>query len=147
MTPQQPSSAVTPVAATPVAATPVHAIPPKTAGRQFGWRREAIIDVYNAMLGIVLAVSPWLFGFSRDIARADAWVSAAIVIAVSLMAIIAFAEWKEWTNIIAGLWLVASPWLLGFPHTRAMHVVIGVGLLIAYDAALELWVVRTHYAA
>jgi hypothetical protein len=136
MTPRQPGRVPT-----------VHQSRRTAVGRQFGWRREAIIDVYNAMLGMALAVSPWLFGFSRDIVRADAWVCAAIVIAVSFLAILAFAEWKEWINIVAGLWLVASPWLLGFPHTRAMHVVIGVGLLIAYDAALELWVVRTHYGA
>jgi hypothetical protein len=127
-------------------ATPIHATGRKAVPRHFGWRREAIIDVYNLGLGLLLAVSPWLFGFSRDIARADAWVCAAIVVAASLMAIVAFSEWKEWVNIAAGGWLVASPWLLGFPHTHAMHVVIGIGLLIAYDAALELWVIRTHYS-
>ncbi|MDQ2083380.1 SPW repeat protein [Xanthobacteraceae bacterium Astr-EGSB] len=110
-----------------------------------GWRREAIIDVYNILLGAMLAISPWLFGFTRDIARADAWAAAAIIVTVSLLAVTAFAEWEEWINIAVGGWLIVSPWVLGFTHTHAMFVIIAIGALVAYDAALELWVVRTRY--
>jgi len=42
-----------------------------------------------------------------------------------------------------GAWIVASPWLLGFPHTIAMHVFIGIGIVVMYLAALELWLI--HY--
>jgi hypothetical protein len=115
--------------------------------QRIAWRSGAIIDVYNVMLGVALAVSPWLFGFSRGAVRADFWIGATVVVVVSLLAIIAYAEWEEWINIAAGSWLVASPWVLGFPHTHAMHLVIGIGFLVAYDAALKLWVVRTHYSA
>jgi hypothetical protein len=37
-----------------------------------------------------------------------------------------------------------SPWLLGFAHTRAMHFSIGVGIVIAFLAVLDLWL---HYDA
>jgi len=37
--------------------------------------------------------------------------------------------------------LIASPWVLGFAHTRAMHVSIGLGAMVAFIAALELWLV------
>jgi hypothetical protein len=38
-----------------------------------------------------------------------------------------------------GLWLVVSPWLLGFAHTGAMHFSLGIGTAIAFLASLELW--------
>ncbi|WP_246791345.1 SPW repeat protein [Bradyrhizobium commune] len=41
-----------------------------------------------------------------------------------------------------GVWLIASPWLLGFPHTRAMHLSIGFGIVIVLLALLDLFL---HY--
>jgi hypothetical protein len=38
-----------------------------------------------------------------------------------------------------GVWLIASPWILGFAQTRAMHFSIVVGLAITFLAALELF--------
>jgi hypothetical protein len=40
----------------------------------------------------------------------DDWVSAFLVAAVSFAALVAFGEWEEWTNLILGLWISASPW-------------------------------------
>jgi hypothetical protein len=37
------------------------------------------------------------------------------------------------------MWLVISPWALGFAHTRAMHYSIGIGAVVAFFALLELW--------
>jgi hypothetical protein len=107
------------------------------------WRRETILDVYNLALGVFLLVAPWLFSYAYASAKADDWVSSAIVIASSLAALWAFAEWEEWIGLVVGLWLIASPWLLGFPHARATAVNVAVGLLIAYLSAIELWLI--HY--
>jgi hypothetical protein len=57
--------------------------------------------------------------------------------------LLAFAEWEEWVVLLAGLWMVASPSVLGFAHTTAMHVSIGIGLAVAYLALLDLWLI--HY--
>jgi hypothetical protein len=110
---------------------------------KIGWRRETILDVYNLALGGFLLAAPWLFSYAGATARADDWVSSAIVIASSAAALLAFSEWEEWVSVIVGLWVVASPWLLGFQHTRAMAVNVAVGLAIAYMSALELWLI--HY--
>jgi hypothetical protein len=107
------------------------------------WRRETILDVYNLALGAFLFVAPWLFSYAYESARADDWVSSAIVVASSVGALLAFREWKEWVSMIAGLWVLASPWLLGFQHAKAMPVNVAVGLLIAFMSALELWLI--HY--
>ena len=38
-----------------------------------------------------------------------------IVVAVfSLAAILKFTTWEEWINIVAGFWLIASPWALNY---------------------------------
>jgi SPW repeat-containing protein len=106
-------------------------------------RRETILDVYTLLLAAFLFVSPWLFAYARDFVRIDAWVAGGLLIAVSLAAILAFAEWEEWVILAGGLWLLASPWILGFTHTTAMHISIGIGCVVTFLAALELWLI--HY--
>ena len=94
------------------------------------WRRESALDLYNLVLGAVLLASPWLFTLTNTTARIDLWASSAAVIVISLAAIAAFAKWEEWANLILGIWLITSPWILGFAHTRAMHFSVGIGLAI-----------------
>ena len=105
-------------------------------------RREAVLDLYNAALGAFLFVSPWLFAMSYGPARLDAFASGAILVAASLLAITAFREWEEWVNLVIGLWLLASPWLLGFPHRAGMHVAVGVGAVVTFVSLLELWLIH-----
>src|SRR5262249_7672398 len=106
-------------------------------------RRETILDVYTLLLAAFLFVSPWLFAYARDFVRMGAWITGGLLIAVSLAAILIFAEWEEWVILAGGLWLLASPWILGFTHTTAMHISIGVGCVVTFLAALELWLI--HY--
>ena len=77
--------------------------------------------------------------------RVDTWVSAAFVAAMSFGALIAFRDWKEWINCILGVWIAVSPWVFGFQHTAAMLVNLAIGILIAYLAMLELWLI--HYGS
>jgi hypothetical protein len=41
---------------------------------------------------------------------------------LSIAALAAFAVWEEWLNLVAGLWLVVSPWILGFEDSNAVMV-------------------------
>ena len=72
-------------------------------------RPEAILDVYNLVLGAALFVSPWLFAFSQGAASIDARLGGAAIVAASIAALLVFAEWEEWIALLAGLWMVASP--------------------------------------
>ena len=103
------------------------------------WRRESVLDVYNLALAMLLFVSPWLFAGSKGLPAIDIWASSAAIAAISLAAIFAFANWEEWANLALGIWLVVSPWVLGFTHTSAMHFSIAIGAAVAFLAALELW--------
>jgi hypothetical protein len=101
------------------------------------WHAESILDLYNLVLAAILFLVPWFLG--NRAAGMDLRLSGAAIICLSLAAILAFSIWEEWANLALGLWLVGSPWLLGFAHTRAMHFAIGIGAAIAFLAGLELW--------
>ena len=103
---------------------------------------ESVLDFYNLFLAAVLFISPWLFRLTNGPGKVDLWVTSAIIGVVSLAAIIAYRDWEEWVNVLLGLWLIASPWLLGFPHTRAMHLSIGIGVFVVLLALLDLFL---HY--
>lgn len=100
---------------------------------------ESVLDLYNLLLAAVLFLSPWFFAHASRMAGLDLRLSAAAIIILSLAAMIAFSTWEEWVNLAIGLWLVVSPFLLGFTHSHAMHFSIGIGAAIAFMAALELW--------
>jgi hypothetical protein len=99
-------------------------------------RPEAVLDVYNLLLGALLFFSPWLFAFAHGAASADAWLGGAVIAAVSLAALMIYADWEEWIALLAGLWMMLSPFVLGFAHTIAMYVTIGIGFVVAFLAAL-----------
>jgi len=103
------------------------------------WRRESVLDLYILVLASVLFVAPWFFPHASRAAGVDLRLSSAAIICLSLAAIFAFSTWKEWANVALSLWLIVSPWLLGFAHTRAMHYAIGIGIAIGFFAMLELW--------
>lgn len=105
------------------------------------WRRESALDVYNLLLAMFLLISPWLFARANGTAAADLRASGAAIAVLSVAAMAAFASWEEWANLLLGLWLIVSPWVLGFAHTRAMHFSIGVGAAVTFLAALELFLV------
>ena len=105
-------------------------------------RREAVLDLYILGLSLFLLVSPWIFRFGTPDARVDIWTVSAAIAVLPSMALLSFAAWEARSNLLLGVWLIVSPWLLGFAHTRAMHFSIGVGAAIAFLAALELWLLR-----
>jgi hypothetical protein len=105
--------------------------------------REYVLDIYKLVLGGFVALSPWLFAFRYEAARLESVASGMLVVAISIAALIAFADWEEWAVLALGLWLIASPWALGFPVAAAMKIHIGVGLALVYLAGLELWLI--HY--
>jgi len=105
-------------------------------------RQNAILEVYQLVLAVFLFVSSWLFAFVYGTLLVDTWVSTAFVGVMSFGALIAFRDWKEWINCILVLWVAVSPWVFGFQHTAAMLVNLAIGILIAYLAMLELWLIH-----
>jgi hypothetical protein len=103
------------------------------------WKNERVCDVINLVLGAFLFASPWIFGFASGVQSQNAIISGVVIAVLSLAALAAFAQWEEWLNLIVGLWVLVSPWVLGFANTTALTVCVIVGLIVAAIAAIELW--------
>ena len=108
-------------------------------------------DWANLALAVLLFISPWVLAFSAEQTPAmNAWISAVVIGVLAVGAISVFHEWEEWLNLLAGIWVAVSPWVLGFAAvTSAMWVHVALGVLVAAAAAWEIWEVRhqPHAAA
>jgi hypothetical protein len=100
-------------------------------------RTAAVIDVINLLLGMLLFFAPWMFGFVSTVASENAWLSGALISLLATAAIIAFDAREQRLNLLVGLWVAVSPWLLGF-HAE-MHIHFIVGLLLVALVLFELW--------
>ena len=91
-------------------------------------------DVVNAVLGVALMASPLLAGFvNHTVAMTNAVVVGMALVAVSMGAMLAPEVWEEWTEAVLGLWMVVSPWVLGFSANKAALVsalVAGLAILV-----------------
>jgi hypothetical protein len=102
---------------------------------------DRALNTMNILLGAALFLSPFLLGFTSDIAAAaHAWLSGALVGFVAFIALAELEEWEEWINLALGVWVIISPWLFGFhgvTHAMWAHVVLGAA--VAIFAAAEIW--------
>jgi heme/copper-type cytochrome/quinol oxidase subunit 3 len=99
-------------------------------------------DAVNAVLGAWLFLSPWALGYVGGAeAMANAIIIGLALIAAALGAIFVPRAWKEWTESVLGLWLIVSPWAMGFAAlngARLTAVLTGIAI-----AALALWTLFT----
>jgi hypothetical protein len=107
---------------------------------------KGVTDIVNLVLGAILFIAPWLFGFADHATAAwNAWITGVVIVALAVAAIFAFAEWEEWVNLVVGLWVLVAPWILGFaanPVAMWSHVV--VGLVVAALSAGAGWYVHRN---
>lgn len=99
-------------------------------------------DPVNALLGVWMALSPWVLGFQDQMApTANGMVIGVALMAAALGAYFLPRAWEEWTEGALGVWMVISPWVLGFSMNRnAMASAVISGIVVA---ALALWVLMT----
>jgi hypothetical protein len=109
-----------------------------------GRKVEHFQDWLNLALSVLLFISPWVLGFAGEERAAwDAWACAIIIAVVSIAALVNFAEWEEWVNLVVGVWLIVSPWVLQFTAVAsAMWTAIIIGVIVAALAAWEIWSTR-----
>ena len=97
-------------------------------------------DGVNGVLGAWLLISPWALGYTAETsAMGNSIILGIALIALALGAWFAPRIWEEWTEGILGLWLIASPWLLGFStHATTMRNAVLVGIVVVVLAAWTL---------
>jgi len=97
-------------------------------------------DWTNLVFGLWLFFSPWLLQYLTTVhytnnttASWNSFVLGAAVVVFAAKVLIAprNRNWEEWANLILGLWLIASPWILEFStRTIATANMVVVGLVI-----------------
>jgi hypothetical protein len=99
-------------------------------------------DPLNAVIGAWLVLSPWVAGFSGDtVAMTNALVVGVALVAAALGAMLVPRAWEEWTEAVLGLWLIVSPWALGFSgRADVTFAAVGTGAVIV---VLALWTLAT----
>ena len=103
------------------------------------WSRAKLCDIVNLSLGTILFFSPWLFSLSAGAPRQTASIVGLFIAVLSIASLAAFAVWEEWLNLIAGLWLIMAPWLLGFEDSNAATVDVAIGIVVVVLATFEIW--------
>jgi len=88
----------------------------------------------NVLAGIWLIISPWVLSFGGH--PTAVWNSVILGILVLLFALGAMSSLfsgPSWWNVLFGIWLIISPWVLGFAELSAATtnaVVLGIIVLI-----------------
>lgn len=99
------------------------------------------------VFGVWLFVAPfWMggYGSAGSIAARNSYVLGVLVFAFGWAALATAKRWEEWVELLLGVWLVASPFVLRFwaeEHGAAWNQLI-VGVLIGVDAIWALAAAR-----
>src|SRR5437016_13224702 len=88
-------------------------------------------DWMNLLLGVWLLLSPWALGYGQTTAAWNAHLLGTGIVAFAAIAAYMPKAWEEVINVLLGVWMVMSPFMLGFAGTTtiAMHTV-GMGILV-----------------
>jgi hypothetical protein len=108
------------------------------------WTNAKYCAVANLILGAILSVSPWMFGFDAGKVSENANIAGIAIVILAIAALAAFAVWEEWLNLVVGSWTLVWPWVLGFQETTAMTVQVAIGAAVAILAAIELWIMSRN---
>lgn len=104
-------------------------------------------DWFGMLLGVLIVVSPW-FPFSnhdvmdaeRGIMILNTFVVGMLVFGLGQLEYVALQRWEEVGEIAFGLWLIASPMILGYSGDEALRVWhITLGAIVALLGGLQLW--------
>jgi hypothetical protein len=107
-------------------------------------------DGINAVLGLWMIASPSILGFAAagSPATRAAWVLGLAIVVFAAVAVYIPQAWEEAVNILLGICLIASPWVVNYadqprPTTNAVVVGILVTALAIWamlsDAAVRKW--------
>jgi len=91
--------------------------------------------ILDYLVGVLLAVSPWLFGFNRG--GAETWVPVVLGAGAILYSLFTNYEWGVarklsmpthlTLDLLSGVFLAASPWIFGFADEVYLpHVIFGI---------------------
>jgi hypothetical protein len=88
-----------------------------------------------------MLVSPWIIGNgASNAAIVNYYVVGLAVTAFAVAALSVFRLWEEWLNLILGVWLLVSPWFLGFTAFSVIGLntlLIAIFIIVCAGSALS----------
>jgi hypothetical protein len=109
---------------------------------QEAWNWQDWLDM---VLGLWLAVSPWILDFadSDPSATRNALIVGILIAVLSALTFLAYHIIEEWIDVILGLWLVVSPWVLtGSRDATVVADFVIVGAIVLALSGYEIWAAR-----
>ncbi len=106
-----------------------------TAARR--WQDQLIL-----LLGLWMFITPWVFSYA--IASAPAWnafVSGAVIAVLAAFELYRTYFWAVLVNLLVGLWVAISPWVLKVADQRPLmwnELIVGLAVVV-----LALWEMQT----
>ena len=105
-------------------------------------------DWCGMLLGVLIVLSPWfptqtghdVVDTDRSFMILNTFTVGILVLGLAQLEYVALQRWEEVAEIVAGLWLIASPYIFGYSGDgllRFWHTSLG-GLVVLL-AALQLW--------
>lgn len=98
-------------------------------------------DLISMLIGVLIMISPWMANaVDSQFVVMNAIIVGALVLSLAQMEMIVLRASEEWFELACGLWLTASPFVLGYASSgelRYWHFVLGT--LVVLLAVMELW--------
>lgn len=93
-------------------------------------------DWVNLVLGVWLFIAPFFgIGALNESAVWNSYVAGIAIVVFAWASLARPQRWKEWINLLIGVWLIIAPFALGYtdqPAAMWNHII--VGLLVGADA-------------
>jgi hypothetical protein len=97
------------------------------------WQDQVIL-----LLGLWLFVSPWALGYPTGSSQAvNAYLAGAVIAILAAFDLYKTYLWAVIVNLLLGVWVAISPWVLGVAderETMSNSLVIGIAVIV-----LALW--------
>lgn len=102
-------------------------------------------DVAAAAVGAFVIICPWIIPLEFPASSAPAFfhfthvLAGIIILAIVVIGILAEERWPEWVQGVLGLWLLTSPWALGYNSMIALsYSDMAAGIVLLALAASSL---------
>jgi hypothetical protein len=89
----------------------------------------------NLILGLWLIVAPFVLTFTGSSARGDDIILGIVIAVIAACRVFGAyrSPWLSWANALLGIWVIISPWILGFSGKAQPtwnNVIVGIAITI-----------------